>query len=140
MDATAYQKAQADAAALMAANDISLYSIIFDPVFFFLLAGSLLFLGVGYWQPVARRYAKKQSDYLDHQRDINEKALAQNRAMEELIAKQYADSNARSDQALLQSAEAVRLHAEAVEQLRELNASISRLAAQLDTGQTGRRV
>lgn len=138
MDATAYQKAQADAAALMAANDITLTSIIFDPVFFFILAGSLLFVGVTYWQPVARRFAKKQTDYLDHQRDVNEKALAQNKAMEDLIAKQYAESNLRNDQALQQSAEAVRLHAEALDQLRAMNASIARLTSLLEAGRGGR--
>ncbi len=68
----------------------------------------------------------KQAVYLDHQKSANEQALAQNKAMEELVAKQYAETNRRADEALAHSAEALRLHAATLEQLKAINAALSR--------------
>lgn len=71
----------------------------------------------------------KQTAYLDHQKSANDQALAQQKAMEDLIAQQYAESNRRADAALAQSAEALRLHAASLEQLTALNATLAQLAA-----------
>ncbi|MBA4132225.1 MAG: hypothetical protein C0519_12455 [Hyphomicrobium sp.] len=71
----------------------------------------------------------KQTAYLDHQKSANDQALAQNKAMEDLIAKQYAENNRRADEALAQSAEALRLHAASLEQLTAMNATLAQLAA-----------
>lgn len=71
----------------------------------------------------------KQTAYLDHQKSANDQALAQNKAMEDLIAKQYAENNRRSDEALAQSAEALRLHAASLDQLTAMNATLAQLAA-----------
>jgi hypothetical protein len=49
--------------------------------------------------------------------------------MEDLIAKQYAENNRRADEALAQSAEALRLHAASLEQLTAMNATLAQLAA-----------
>jgi hypothetical protein len=68
----------------------------------------------------------KQAVYLDHQKSANEQALAQHKAMEELIAKQYQENNRRADEALAHSAEALRLHAATLEQLKAINAALSR--------------
>lgn len=71
----------------------------------------------------------KQSTYLDHQKAANDQALAQQKAMEDLIAQQYTENNRRADVALAQSAEALRLHAASLEQLTALNATLAQLAA-----------
>jgi|LNFM01.1.fsa_nt_gb hypothetical protein len=71
----------------------------------------------------------KQTAYLDHQKSANDQALAQNKAMEDLIAKQYAENNRRADEALAQSAEALRLHAASLDQLTAMNATLAQLAA-----------
>jgi hypothetical protein len=68
----------------------------------------------------------KQVAYLDHQTSTNDQALAQHKAMEEMIARQYAEANRRADEALAQSAEALRLQAAALEQLKSMNAALSR--------------
>jgi hypothetical protein len=70
----------------------------------------------------------KQSAYLDHQTATNDQALAQQKSMEDLIAKQYAENNRRADEALALSAEAVRLHNAAVEELRVMNAMLAQVA------------
>jgi hypothetical protein len=70
----------------------------------------------------------KQAAYLDHQKEANDQALAQQKSIEDLIAKQYEENNRRADEALMQSAEALRLHREAVEQLRTMNAMLAQVA------------
>ncbi len=70
----------------------------------------------------------KQAAYLDHQKEANNQALAQQKSIEDLIAKQYEENNRRADEALMQSAEALRLHREAVEQLRAMNAMLAQVA------------
>lgn len=68
----------------------------------------------------------KQSAFLDDQKAANDQALAQQKTMEELIAKQYAENNRRADEALAQAAEALRLQSAALEQLMAINATLSR--------------
>ncbi len=68
----------------------------------------------------------KQTAYLDHQKATNDQALAQQKAIEDMIAKQYAETNRRADEALAQSAEALRLQSAALEQLMAINATLSR--------------
>lgn len=133
----ASQPTVAQQALALAPPDLSLWSIIWDPVFGVILAIAVLFPLASIWQPAARRFAKKQTDYLDHQRDVNEKALAQNKVMEEIIAKQYAETNARADKALMQGEEAIRLHAEALEQLKGMNDAISRLTLLIERERGG---
>ncbi len=70
----------------------------------------------------------KQAAYLDYQKEANNQALAQQKSIEDLIAKQYEENNRRADEALMQSAEALRLHREAVEQLRAMNAMLAQVA------------
>lgn len=82
-------------------------------------------------------YLKKQADYLDHQKDINVRALDQSKTFEDMIAHQYEQANGRTDQALAQSAEALRLHAAALEQLTAMNATLSRLARTIEAGPAG---
>ncbi|MGE0857377.1 MAG: hypothetical protein AB7L18_14955, partial [Hyphomicrobiaceae bacterium] len=93
--------------------------------------------GLSFFHPSGRRYVKKQTDYLDHQQAVNEKALRQNEAMEELIAKQYAETNARSDMALAQAQESLRLHAEALEQLKGMNSAMVRLTVLIEQERGG---
>lgn len=78
-------------------------------------------------------FMKKQSDFLDHQKDASNKALEQSKAFEDMIAKQYADANLRTDRALAQSEEAIRLHSAALEQLARLNATLDKVASRLET-------
>lgn len=105
----------------------------FDVLLFtpFLLA---LLLLAYFWRQGATGvgYIRKQSDYLDHQRTINERALEQNKAIEEMIARQYDETNARADRALAQADEAIRLQAAALEQLLAMNETLSRLALRTD--------
>lgn len=82
------------------------------------------------------RFTRKQSDYLDHQRTVNERALEQNKTFEDMIARQHAETNARTDRALAQSEEAVRLHAAAIEELAAMNAKLERLVGALDGKKT----
>ena len=79
---------------------------------------------------------KKQSAFLDHQRSMNEQALDQSKTFEEMIAKQYQEANSRTDQALAQSSEAIRLHAAALEQLAAMNLTLARIGRMLEDGQT----
>lgn len=81
-----------------------------------------------------KSYLAKQSDFLDHQRAANEQTLAQNKAYEDLIARQYQETNARSDQALSQSEEALRLHQAMLDELQRLNGAVARMAAALEGG------
>lgn len=98
----------------------------------------LLFLA-WYWRQAksSAGFLKKQTDYLDHQRSVNERGLEQSKSFEELISRQYAETNSRSDQALAQSAEAIRLHAAALAQLTAMNEALSKLASKLETGTPG---
>lgn len=77
-------------------------------------------------------FMKKQSDFLDHQKDVSNKALEQNKSFEDMIAKQYAETNSRSDRALAQSEQAIRLHSAALEQLARMNETLSRVASKLE--------
>ncbi len=70
----------------------------------------------------------KQSTFLDHQQATTDQALAQQKSIEDLIAKQYEENNRRADQALAMSAEALRLHQAAVEELRAMNAMLAQVA------------
>lgn len=79
-------------------------------------------------------FLRKQSDYLDHQRDVSERVLDQNRAFEAMIAKQYGETNTRTDRALAQSDEAIRLHAAALAELAAMNTTLTRVAALLEGG------
>lgn len=83
------------------------------------------------WQKTnsATGILSKQAVYLDHQKSANDQALVQHKAMEDLIAKQYAENNRRADEALAQSAEALRLHAASLEQLTAMNATLAQLAS-----------
>ncbi len=136
MDATAYQKAEAEA--LMPANELTLWSVLLDPTFFVLLAVLLLSVAAALWHPSSRRFVRKQTEYLDHQRDVNEKALEQNRSFEQIISRQYSETNTRADRALAQGEEAVRLHAQALEQLKGMNVAIARLNELLEQQRGGR--
>ena len=82
------------------------------------------------------RYTRKQSDYLDHQRTVNERALEQNKTFEDMIARQHAETNTRADRALAQSEEAVRLYAAALDELAAMNAKLERLVGALDGKKT----
>ena len=82
------------------------------------------------------RFTRKQADYLDHQRTVNERALEQNKTFEDMIARQHAETNMRADRALAQSEEAVRLHAAALEELATMNAKLERLVGALDGKKT----
>ena len=90
----------------------------------------MLFVFAYFWHysSAGRKYVAKQSDYLDHQRDVGDKIVLQNKTYEEMIAKQYQDNNERSDRALSQSEEALRLHAASLEQLAAMNQTMARLA------------
>jgi hypothetical protein len=77
-------------------------------------------------------YLEHQKSYLDHQRTVNERSLDQNKQYEEMIVRQYAETNARSDRALAQSDEAIRLHAAALDQLSSMNETLTRLARILE--------
>lgn len=134
----ASQTISAQPAIALPPPEITLWSIFWDPVFGVMLVVAVLFALASIWQPAARRFAKKQTDYLDHQRETNEKALAQNKAMEEIIAHQYAQTNARTDKALEQGEAAIRLHAEALEQLKGMNAAIARLSQLMEQERGGR--
>lgn len=79
-------------------------------------------------------FMRKQSDYLDHQRDVSERALDQTKAFEDMIASQYNETNARTDRALAQSDEALRLHAAALAELAAMNATLTRVAELLEGG------
>lgn len=79
-------------------------------------------------------YIKKQSDYLDHQKSVNYKVVAQNKAFEDMIARQYSETNERSDRALAQSDEALRLHSAALDQLTRMNETLARVALKLEAG------
>lgn len=78
---------------------------------------------------------KKQSAFLDHQRSMNEQTLDQSKTFEAMIAKQYAEANSRTDQALAQSSEAIRLHAAALDQLAAMNQTLARIGRMLEDGQ-----
>lgn len=116
-------------AAALAPPEISLWSVFWDPVFLFVLLVTIALIGISAYNPLARRHRRKQTDYLDHQREVNEKALAQNKTMEDIIARQYAETNARSDKALEQAEISLRLHAEALAELRGVNQAMARLTA-----------
>lgn len=77
------------------------------------------------------RYLRKQSGYLDHQQKATSEIVAQNKSYEEMIARQYVETNTRSDKALAQGDDALRMQAEALEQLKAMNAMLSRLSDQL---------
>ncbi|MGQ0673734.1 MAG: hypothetical protein ACT4N2_12775 [Hyphomicrobium sp.] len=94
------------------------------------LAVSIYFLRHGFW---GLGFIRKQSDYLDHQKSVNERALQQNKSIEDLIAQQYRETNERDDRALSMSEEAIRLHAAALEQLASMNRTLARLAELRDT-------
>ncbi|MFN0219444.1 MAG: hypothetical protein ACKVP4_11590 [Hyphomicrobium sp.] len=78
-------------------------------------------------------FMEKQSDYLDHQKALNTQVVQQNREFEDLVARQYRESNERADRALAQSDDALKLHAAALDQLTRMNESIGRLAMKLES-------
>lgn len=76
----------------------------------------------------ANGFLSKQTAYLDHQKSMNDQALAQQKSIEDLIAKQYEETNRRADAALAMSAEALRLHQAAVEELRTMNSMLAQVS------------
>ena len=77
-------------------------------------------------------FMEKQSEYLDHQRALNTKVVDQNKEFEEIVANQYRETNVRADKALAQSAEALKLHAAALEQLQRMNDTLARVARKVE--------
>lgn len=98
-----------------------------------------LFVIIYFWRhgQSGQSFLKKQSDYLDHQRQATDRALDQNRSLEDMIASQYRETNARADRALTQSDEAIRLHAAALSQLSEMNNKLARLVASIERRDDG---
>jgi hypothetical protein len=98
------------------------------------LAWSPFLIGVAFvflmWRKAysSTGYISQQTAFLDHQKVASERVIQQNKAFEDLIARQYAETNRRTDDALAQSAEALRLHAAALEQLVSMNATLARVA------------
>ena len=136
MNQTAYDSAQAHALA-MAPYDFSWWNLMLDPAFVTMLVFAVLLMSLARWSPLGRKYIKKQSDYLDHQRSIGDRVVEQNKAFEDMIAQQYVETNERTDKALAQSDEAIRLHASSLEQLTSMNQALTRLAAILEAGKGG---
>jgi hypothetical protein len=103
--------------------EISLRGMFRDPAFLILLVDFFALSALSFLHTSGRRFMKKQTDY---QQAVNEKVLVQNKAMEDLITRQYVETNERSDKALAQAAESLRLHSEALEQLKGMNSAIAR--------------
>lgn len=95
-----------------------------------------VFIVVYFWRHGASgaTYMKKQSDYLDHQKTVNDTVVAQNKAFEDMIGRQYAETNERSDRALAQSDAALKLHSAALDELTRMNEMLARGALKLETG------
>jgi hypothetical protein len=107
----------------------------FDVLTFMPVVIGVLVIGYLWWQAASgTSFLKKQTAFLDHQKGVSDKALAQNRTFEDMIARQYAETNSRSDRALSQSEEAIRLHAAALEQLSSMNETLRRLAELVEGG------
>jgi hypothetical protein len=107
----------------------------FDVLTFMPVVIGVLVIGYLWWQAASgTSFLKKQTDFLDHQKGVSGKALAQNRTFEDMIARQYAQTFSRSDRALSQSEEAIRLHAAALEQLSNMNETLRRLAELVEGG------
>ena len=128
---TAFEHAQARALDL-SAYDMPGWMMLLEPQFLLPILFALLMLGLARYSPLGRKYIKKQSDYLDHQRSVGDRVVEQNKAFEDMIAKQYTETNERTDKALAQYDEAIRLHASSLEQLTSMNQALSRLAAILE--------
>jgi hypothetical protein len=136
VDQTVYDSARAHALA-MPAYDFSWWSLMLDPTFVTILVFAVFLMALSRWSPLGRKYIKKQSDYLDHQRSIGDRVVEQNKAFEDMIAKQYVETNERTDKALAQSDEAIRLHAASLEHLASMNQALTRLAAVLEADKGG---
>ncbi len=80
----------------------------------------------------SKGYVQRQFDYLDHQKGVSDRVLDQNKSFEEMIANQYAATNVRTDRALAQSEEAIRLHEAALKQLTAINETLLSLARTLE--------
>ena len=136
MDQAALEQARSQALAL-ADLDMAGWTMLLEPQFLIPLVFAAVLLGLSRFSPLGRKYLKKQSDYLDHQRNIGDRVVEQNKAFEDMIAKQYIETNERTDKALTQSDEAIRLHAASLEQLTSMNNALSRLAAVLEADKRG---
>ena len=136
MDQAALEQARSQALAL-ADLDMAGWTMLLEPQFLIPLVFAAVLLGLSRFSPLGRKYLKKQSDYLDHQRNIGDRVVEQNKAFEDMIAKQYIETNERTDKALTQSNEAIRLHAASLEQLTSMNNALSRLAAVLEADKRG---
>jgi hypothetical protein len=87
------------------------------PVFLLLAAG-----GVAYWR------LRRQNAFMDHQQGVSARIANQNASYHDMLAEQYRNSQERGERALAQSAEALRLHAAALEQLTLMNQTLNRVA------------
>ncbi len=78
------------------------------------------------------RYFKIQREALDHCKDADAQALAQNRSVEEMISRQYGITNAHNQQVMVRADETARILGQMRTQITTVNASLSRIAERLD--------
>ena len=80
---------------------------------------------------------RRQAAFMDHQQQIGDRIADRNQSYQDMISAQYREVNERSDHALAQSAEALRLHAAALEQMMAMNKTLERIAQGIDSGRDG---
>jgi ABC-type multidrug transport system fused ATPase/permease subunit len=85
------------------------------------------------------RFFKIQREALDHRKTADAEVLAQNRSVEDTIARQYATVNAHNEQVLARSEETARVLGQMLTQITTVNASLIHIAERLDriTGPAG---
>jgi FtsZ-interacting cell division protein ZipA len=84
---------------------------------------------------VRRRYARffsLQREALDHRKTANSQMLNQNQSFEQLVARQYGQTNAHNQAAMAKADEALRLNAETLAQITAMNRTLARIAERLD--------
>lgn len=79
------------------------------------------------WKAVRRQFS-----YMDRQTEIGSTAVEQNKAFSDIVANQYRESNERTERALAQAQEALKVNTAALEQLTQMNATLKHLAGQLE--------
>ena len=115
------------------------WQVFLDPSMIILSIMLVFWLWIMRASPWGKGWLKKQSDYLDHQRSVTDRIVDQNRSYEAMIARQYSETNQRTDLALQMSEEANRLHRSTLDELSRVSRSLERLADSLAAGSTGRQ-
>lgn len=121
--------------ALAAPVDVSWWQILFvDPgSIVFTLLVTLVLVGIAITIRVRYgRFYKLQRAAFDHRRTTDAEVMARQESFQQLISQQYGVTNGHNQQVLAKAEEALRLNAQTLAQIVEMNRTLTRIVERLE--------